>query len=124
MQFISWLELAALATTPSRPEEKALITLHPIVMNGQLRFIGVTIEGRWLRGHDARLTVFHDQRSASRFLRMLKQNSFRAGDLFDGSDFENMQCFRFNGRQLSTCNKTHEESSIQRTNGHPAVMAS
>lgn len=117
MRFITWLELAASAASPATPAQQATsaaIALRPILVNGQQRCLGVTMNDRWLRGHDGRLTVFDALGSASRFLQLLKLDHFSMGGLYDGIALGHIQCFRLNGSQLSTCDSHPHETVVSR----------
>lgn len=120
MRFITWLELAALAATPAQPTSNAALALRPILANGQQRCLGVTLNDRWLRGHDGRLTVFDTLGSASRFLQLLKLDHFSMGGLYDGIGLGHIQCFRLNGQQLSSCDTELHEAAVSRANGRSA----
>lgn len=123
-QFISWLELAASATTQQLQATGASISLHLLLANGQQRCIGVTMNGRWLRGHDGRVTVFDALESALRFLHLLKLNHFSMGARYDGNALTPVQRFRLEGSQLSTCDKhlddTPISSAISRSGKRPS----
>lgn len=103
MQFLTWLELAASASTSSLEEAAPAVSLRPVLVGGQQRCLGLTMNGRWLRGHDGRLTVFDTLGSASRFLQLLKVNNFSMGGTFEGSVLSHVQRFRLNGAQLAMC---------------------
>ncbi|MDP3538143.1 MAG: hypothetical protein Q8S26_05510 [Azonexus sp.] len=114
MQFMTWLDLAASASMPTQQEADAAISLRPVLVSGQQRCLGVTMNGRWLRGHDGRLTVFDTLGSASRFLQLLKLDHFSMGGLFDGSVLSHVQRFRLDGSHLSAC-----DTPISHSNRRP-----
>lgn len=103
MQFISWLELAVSASPALQQAAGVAIALCPVLVSGQQHCLGVTMNGRWLRGDDGRLTVFDTLGSANRFLQLLKLDHFSMGEQYNGSVVSHVQRFRLDGSQLSTC---------------------
>lgn len=111
MKFISWLELAVASMNLNNHRDAAAVTLHPMLANGIQTGLGVTINGRWLRGHDGRLTVFDSVDSASRFLHLLKVDRFGYGSAYNGDPLRQIDCLSIVGGKLSL-NETPSSGAI------------
>lgn len=113
MRFISWLELAASAMKHLGLEGISTVTLHPMPVNDSHTWLGVTMNGRWLRGNDGRLTVFDSEESASRFLHLLKLERFSYGLKCKGEHLSRIHLLSLDGGRLSTGEEKAREVPVK-----------